>query len=142
MHRSFLTRPFAILLVLSSLGVWNLACSKISVYPTTSLVGTKCSRTSITAEGKTEYEFALWIPNKDGSLLWSATSDEPLRFVVTQGKPSTLITWRASEARVKSFKRFELSLFLASAGPNPIPISVPTYQDVSFGFPPIPIPHL
>ena len=135
-------RSRSMVLSMALIGSAGLACTKITLYPTTSLMGLRCSRTTLKLDGKTAYEFELRAPNKDGSLVWSAVSEEPIQMTVTQGKPWTLITWRVPEARVKTFKRFELSLFLASAGPNPIKVSVPTYQAAHWGFPAIPLPRL
>ena len=142
MNRSFLVPSKFDLVAVGILGLINLGCTKITIYPTTPLQGTTACRLTVRTEGKTEYEYVLKVPNKDGSLIWSAVSEEPILITIAHGKPSTLISWRVSEARMKSLKRFELSLYLASAGPEPIKVSVPTYQDVNFGFPPIPIPHL
>jgi len=119
-------------------------CQKATIYATTPLVGTSCWRIEVGQGPAMEYEYTLRLQNKDGSLIWSATSPEPLQFRVLRDKPFTQISWRASQARVKSFRPFEISLFLQSAGPNPIPVSVPTHPKSpfeAFAFGAIPI-HL
>ena len=124
--------PLRALVPLACLLTW-IGCRKVSIEPRTSLLGTRCSRVEVTQGPPAEYEFMLLIPNKDGSLHWRASSSEPLAFKVEPGKPFTQISWRASRARVESAKQFEISLFLESAGPSPIPVTVRTYPDSHLG---------
>lgn len=108
-------------------------CQKVAITPTTSLHSISCWRVEISKGHPIEYEFTLQIPNRDGVLNWSASSPENLPFKVVKSKPYSQISWSVDKARVNSLKNFELDLFLESAGPNPIHVSVPTNPAVHLG---------
>ena len=127
-----------LILVISSIAIFAIGCTKMHINPITSLGGIHGSRTKYSHPETKDYLFTIEVPNKSGTLLWSATTTEPITFLIIPGKPYTTISWRASEARVNSHKPFEISLFLASSGPDPILVKVPTYRErFMFGLGPI-----